>query len=119
MDSKYFAYIFYGLLFLVIGINVLYFIYINYRSWKRNNAPVETSRAVAYYKEPGMQASIDGRNNTYFFHITFHTESGDILKLYMGRDQYYGIPEGAWGELTWQENKFWKFKLDSGKEIRW
>lgn len=118
MNTDLLKYIIYVLFFLVIGINVIYFIYLNYRSWKRNNAPVETCRAVAYYKDPEMKASIDGRNHTYIFHITFHTESGDVLKLYMGRDQYYNIPEGAAGELTWQENKFWNFKMDDGREIR-
>lgn len=118
MNNDSLKYVLYGLVSLVIGINVLYFIYLNYRSWKTNNAPVETSRAVAYYKDPEIKASIDGRSNTYFYHITFHTESGDILTLYMLRDQYHRIPEGASGELTWQNKRFWKFKMEDGTEVK-
>ena len=117
MDAEYIILFLRSLLILAIAINVLHFIYVCYRSWKRNNAPVETSRAVAYYKDPDMKASLHGRNHTYVFHIIFHTESGEILNLYMGRDQYYRIPEGATGALTWQEKKFWSFKMEDGTEV--
>ena len=98
---------------LIAGSMILTFVLIEYQNWKKNNAPVQTARAVACYKDPEMRASIDGRNHTYIFYITFRTESGELLNLYMGRDEYYSIPEGAAGELTWQDKKLWRFERTS------
>lgn len=93
---------------------ILHFILVEYRSRRQSSAPVETARAVAYYKHPEMEASLAGRHSTYVYYITFHTESGDILKLYMDRDHYFSIPEGSWGMLTWQRDRFWKFEKEEG-----
>lgn len=103
---------------LFFGSIVLTIILVEFNNWKKNRAPVKTARAVAYWKDPDIKQSIDGRSHTGFFCITFHTEDGEILNLYMGRDQYFNIPEGAAGVLTWQYTKFWNFKLDNGQEIR-
>ena len=111
-------YILKGMGILVAVLWIGYFIVVEYRSWKKNNAPVETARAVAHCKDPNPQASIYGRNHTYIYYITFQTESGDLLKLYMDRDPYFSIPEGASGELPWQETKFWKFILEDGTEVK-
>lgn len=118
MDIEVVKTICYTVFALIIGINVVYFFILNYQSDKRNALPVETCRAVAYHKDPEIYPTIDGRRNTCFFQIVFHTETGDILKLYMGRAQYYQISEGAWGELTWQGKRFWGFRMDDGKEVR-
>lgn len=93
---------------------VIYFALVEYRSYKRNKAPVETARAVAYYKHPDMEPALAGRHSSYVCYITFHTETGDILKLYMNPQDYYSISEGSWGILTWQHNKFWKFEKEAG-----
>lgn len=99
-------------IFLAAASFVIYFVLVEYRSHKRNNAPVETARAAAYCKHPDMEPVLTGRSSTYVYYITFHTNSGDILKLYMTPQDYYSISEGSWGILTWQHNKFWKFQKE-------
>lgn len=94
------------------------FISVNYRSWKNGRALVETARAKASVKHPEMQAVLAGRGSTYVYYITFETDSGDVLKLYMNPNAFYSIPEDASGELTWQGERFWKFVMDDGKEVR-
>ena len=112
MDSEILNYLKIGMIALgVIGF-VIYFVQVNYRSNRRNNAPVETALALAYYKHPEMEPVLTGRASTYVYYITFHTESGDILKLYMNSQDYFAISEGSWGILTWQHNKFWKFQKE-------
>ena len=117
MEEAILLYFAWGLGILAVSAWILYFVVVEYRSWKRNNAPTETDRAVAHFKDPTPEASIYGRNHTYTYHVIFHTDSGKILNLYMGRDPYHSIPEGASGELTWQDQKFWKFVLEDGTEI--
>jgi len=108
------------LVYVFIGLGVIsfltYFIIVEVRSHKRNNAPVETARALAYYKHPEfvtstVRTNVGMRNDTIHY-ITFHTESGDILKLYMHAKDFYAIDEGCWGTLTWQADKFWKFEKE-------
>lgn len=112
MDRSILDYLEIGMIALgVIGF-VIYFVLVNYHSNKRNNAPVETARAMAYYKHPEMEPVLTGRASTYVYYITFHTESGDILKLYMNPKDYYSIPEGSWGMLTWQSDRFWRFEKE-------
>jgi len=112
MDRSILNYLEIGLLVLAAAAFLIYFIMVEYRNHKRSSAPVETARAVAYYKHPDMEPVLMGRASTYVYYITFHTDSGDILKLYMNPQDYYSIPEGSWGMLTWQHNKFWKFEKE-------
>lgn len=112
MDKTVFDYLKIGIILLAVAAFVIYFIQVNYRSNKRNNASVETARAVAYYKHPDMETVLLGRHSSYIYYITFHTESGDILKLYMNPQDYFSIPEGSWGTLTWQSDRFWKFEKE-------
>ena len=116
MDRSILNYLEIGLLVLAAAAFVVYFVLVEYRNHKRSSAPVETARAVAYYKHPDMETmtvrtSVGLRNESTHY-ITFHTESGDILRLYMTDKDFYAIPEGSWGMLTWQHNKFWKFEKE-------
>ena len=112
MDKTVRDYLEIGMVVLAVISFLIYFIQVNYRSSKRNNAPVETARAIAYYKHPDMEPALAGRHSSYIYYITFHTESGDILKLYMNPQDYFSIPEGSWGMLTWQSDRFWKFEKE-------
>ena len=97
---------------LALLVNVIRFFWMEYQLYQRNRAEVLTARATAYYKHPEMAPVLAGYSSTYVFHITFHTDSGDILKLYMNADNYYCISEGDTGNLTWQGNRFWRFEKE-------
>ena len=112
MDRSILNYLEIGLLILAAAAFLLYFVIVEYRNHRRNNTPVETARAVAYYKHPDMEPALAGRHSSYIYYITFHTETGEILKLYMNSQDYFAISEGSWGILTWQHNKFWKFQKE-------
>lgn len=94
------------------------YILMEYRTAKIRNAPVETVRATAYHKDPDSYPVMAGRTTNYVYHITFHTESGEALTLYMNRDAYFNISEGASGALMFQGEKLWRFTFDDGTEIR-
>ena len=86
-----------------------YFIVVNYRSSRRNKAPVETARAMVHYKNPDMEPVLLGRHSSYIYHVTFHTETGESITLYLNPDKYHALTEGSWGILTWQADRFWRF----------
>jgi len=94
---------------LAVASFVIYFILVNYRSHKKNSAPVETARAMVYYKNPEMEAVLLGRHSSYIYHVTFHTETGESITLYLNPDQFHPLTEGSWGMLTWQADRFWHF----------
>ena len=104
-----------GLLLVVGGYK---FFLLEYRTAKIRNAPEVTVRATAYYKDPNTFPVMAGRTTNYVYHITFHTEAGEAVTLYMNRDAYFNIPEGASGELLYQGEKLWRFTLEDGTEIR-
>lgn len=108
----------YVLLGIAAGFALYKFILLEYRTAKIRNAPEITVRASVYYKDPDTFPVIAGRTTNYVYHITFHTESGDAVKLYMDRDAYFNIPEGASGELHYQAQKLWRFTMDDGTQIR-
>lgn len=83
-----------------------------YRLHKRDRCPIETAQAVAYFKHPDTKPVLLGRASTYVYYITFHTDIGESLKLYMDRDDFYSVTEGSRGLLTWQGEKFWKFQQE-------
>ena len=87
-----------------------------YRNNRRDKAPVRTERAVAYHKHEKNDLVLLGRHSTYVYYITFHTDFGEIVKLYMTRDDYFIINEGDVGQLTWQGEKFWKFVPENKEE---
>ena len=95
---------------------ILYFIRTEIRLHRNSQAPEFTERATVYYKHPEKEMVYAGRGNNELFYVTFHTESGQQLKLYMTYDQFYNMEEGQTGLLTWQGEKFWKF-LPDDKEV--
>jgi len=101
-----------------IAAGLFKFILMEYRTAKIRNAPEVTVRATVHYKDPDTFPVMAGRTTNYVYHITFHTESGEALTLYMNRDAYFNIPEGASGELLYQGEKLWRFTLEDGTEIR-
>lgn len=109
---------FYAALGFALAAGLVKYFLMEYRTAKIRNAPVETVRATAYHKDPDSYPVMAGRTTNYVYHITFHTQSGEALKLYMNRDAYFNIPEGASGELMFQGEKLWRFTFDDGTEIR-
>lgn len=91
--------------------HICYFIAVNYRGYKNRKAPVFTGRATVHHKHPETEYisgnKVWGNENVHF--VTFHTDLGEILKLYMGADNYYRIQDGDTGKLTWQGERFWEF----------
>jgi hypothetical protein len=111
--------IIYSLLALVIGIHLINTIRIQVGAYRQRRLPVLTAPAEAWYKHPGMEPVLIGRHSTYLFHITFRTEDGLEMKLYMNRDVYFIIPEGAKGDLVWQGDRLIKFTFeDTGKTVQ-
>lgn len=85
------------------------FIAVNYRGWKINRAPVETARSTVYWKNPEPTQQLLGRHSSMIYYITFHTDNGNILTLYLNAQDYFSLQEGDTGLLTWQADRFWKF----------
>lgn len=102
-------YVLYGILGISFLIGLVQFIILEYRGYKTRNAPVYTQRATAHYKHSETDAPYLGRGYSYVYYITFHTDLGEALKLYMDKNDFYRIREGEAGQLTWQGSKFWKF----------
>lgn len=101
------------LLVLAVTAFAVYFILDARRTHIKNETPVENTRALVYFKHPESETMTVrtnvGLRNESTHHITFQTESGDILKLYLPEKDFLAIQEGTWGMLTWQGNKFWRF----------
>lgn len=108
----------YGALGFAAAVGLVKFILMEYRTAKIRNAPEVTLRATAYYKDPETYPVMAGRTTNYVYHITFHTEVGEAITLYMNRDAYFNIPEGASGELLYQGEKLWRFTLEDGTVIK-
>lgn len=104
--------ILYALFIISIICMVIRFFIMEYRLYKRDQAEIETAPAIAYYKHPDMEPFLAGRGSTWIYYITFHTDSGDILKLYLNPDQFHAVAEGSRGLLTWQGTRFWKFEQE-------
>lgn len=95
-----------------IGTLVIRFLWLEWMQRKNSKANVEVCGAVAYYKDPEAGYLPQGRASSSVYHITFHTDAGDVVTLYMGYEDYFTIEEGTHGQLTWQGTKFWKFVQD-------
>lgn len=101
-----------ALIVIAVGIGIFRFILMECRLYKRDRCPVETAPAVAWFKHPDMEPVLTGRASTYVCYITFHTDAGESLKLYMTRVDFYSIEENSRGLLTWQGTRFWKFEQE-------
>lgn len=97
-------------------INIVRFALLEYRRHKNRNAPVFTDHATVWYKHSEVDAPYLGRGYSYVHFITFHTQLGEAVKLYLNPDDFYILNEGDTGELTWQGEKFWRFVPDQ-KEV--
>ena len=117
MDANKLGSIIQIMLYASLAICILYWIahtvVIEYRGRKNRNAPVNTSPATAYYKHPETALVNQGRTSGDVHFITFHTDSGEAVKLYMTSRDFYSIPEGSRGMLTWQGERFWKFEKEA------
>jgi len=96
--------------------SVVRFVILAYRGHKNRNAPVYTERAAVYHKHDEVDVPYLGRGYSYVHYITFHTDFGEAVKLYMNRDDFYIIREGDVGQLTWQGEKFWRFVPEKKEE---
>lgn len=103
-----------SLLYISLGFCILYWILhtvvLEYRLRKNDQSPVLTDMAVVYCKHAETALVNQGRSSGDVHFITFHTDSGDIVKLYMNASQFYSIPESCRGLLTWQGQRFWSFE---------
>lgn len=88
---------------------IIRFARLAYRKQKIDQSPVCTGRATVYFKHEEKDAPYLGRGYSYVYYVTFHTDLGEALKLYMNGDDFFILHEGDVGELTWQGEKFWKF----------
>ena len=102
--------------YIALGFCLLYWIahtiVLEYRNRKNSLAPVLTSPAVAYCKHPETALVNQGRASADVHFITFHTDSGEIVKVYLNSRDFYAISEGSRGVLTWQGERFWKFEKE-------
>ena len=79
-------------------------------------------RPGQFYKHPGPDyvsgaQNIHAATSGYVYHITFHTDTGEILKLYMNPDRFFPIAENAVGMLSWQGSRFRDFIPEEKKEV--
>ena len=95
---------------------VIRFIRSELRLYRNSQAPVCTERATFHYKHPEKDMVCAGRGSSELFYITFHTDFGQQLKLYMTYEHFYILEEGDTGMLTWQGTKFWKFIPEKKEE---
>lgn len=100
------------LLIVSIILLIIHFIRNEIRLHRNSQAPEFTERAVVHYKHEEKEMVYAGRGNNELFYVTFHTEGGLQLKLYMTYEYFYTLEEGQTGILTWQGEKFWKFIPD-------
>lgn len=100
----------------LIAYGLIRFIIREYKLHKNSIAPVFTDRATVYYKHPERDLPYMGRNYDYVCYVTFHTDHGEAVKLYMTGQEYFELNENDVGMLTWQGTKFWKFIPEKKEE---
>jgi hypothetical protein len=81
-----------------------------YQLHQNSNTPICTDRATVYFKHDEIDLPYVGRGYDYVRYITFHTDHGEAVKLYMTGQDFFEINENDVGILTWQGTKFWKFE---------
>ena len=120
MDSPMRDYLETGLLILVVAAFVIWLIYDTVRTRRRNSAPVETDRATVYFKHPESEKTtvktLHGYRNESTCWVTFHTDHGEAVRLYMTEQDYLRLQENDAGMLTWQGTRFWKFEPENKEE---
>ena len=95
---------------------IIRFLHREYRLHKNSAAPLFTDRATVYLKHEEKDLPYMGRGYDYVRYITFHTDRGESLKLYMTGQEFFEIRENDVGMLTWQGEKFWKFVPENKEE---
>ena len=95
---------------------IIRFVLIEYRLHRNSTAPVCTDRATVYFKHEEKDLPYMGRGYDYVRYVTFHTDRGEAVKLYMTGQQFFELQESDVGMLTWQGTKFWKFEPEK-KEV--
>jgi len=93
--------------------SIVRFIVLAYRRYKIRTAPVFTERATIYLKHEETDIPYLGRGSSAVHYVTFHTDFGQAVKLYMNPRDFYTLKEGDAGTLTWQGEKFWEFTPES------
>ena len=106
------------LLIASIVLLILFYVRNEIRLHRNSQAPVCSERATVHYKHTEKEMVYAGRGNNELFYITFHTEFGQQVKLYMTYEYFYTLEEGDTGILTWQGERFWKFVPDKKKEVQ-
>ncbi|MBQ3193114.1 MAG: DUF2500 family protein [Oscillospiraceae bacterium] len=99
------------LLLLICGV-VIVLAFLEIREKIRGkNRPVQTARAMVYCKHPdpvyvpGAQ-SIRRAASGYVYYVTFHTDTGEIVKLYLNYDRFFLLEENSYGMLKWEGERF-------------
>lgn len=109
-----------ALIILAVSSFVVWLIQDTIRTKRKNSIPVETDRAIAYYKHPEVEKTtlrtLHGYRNEVTYWITFHTDHGEAVKLHMTELDFFRIQENAVGMLTWQGDKFWKFESEKKED---
>lgn len=105
----------------IAAFGAAHFVYLNYRGWKQRKLPVQTARATVYCKYPDPEyvsgsQNIHATSSGYIYYITFHTDTGEVLKLYLNPKPFFAIEENAVGQLTWQGGRFWNFVPEEKEE---
>ena len=95
---------------------IIRFAIIEYRLHKNSAAPLCTDRATVYFKHEEKDLPYMGRGYDYVRYITFHTDHGEAVKLYMTGQEFFEVNENDVGMLTWQGKKFWKFEPEKKEE---
>ena len=95
---------------------IIRFVRREYRLHKNSAAPLCTDRATVYFKHEEKDLPYMGRGYDYVRYITFHTDRGEALKLYMTGQEFFEIREDDVGMLTWQGDKFWKFEPEKKED---
>jgi len=110
-----------GLHWLVLALAVLaatggiwYFFTTNYRGYLNRKQPVvEVMATVLSHREGGEIVSTGGMlisgSDTISF-ITFASDNGQLIEVYVGKQDYHTIHDGEYGKLTYQGQRLWRFE---------
>ena len=113
--------------FLWIGFAVLVFLgllYYRFTTYMQNTyASVETARAKLTGKETHTSNRIDAEGamaSDDVYRLVYCLESGEELAFNVGKRVYQNVPEGEWGTLKFQGNRFigFEFRADETADPR-
>lgn len=108
----------YWLLVIMIVIGATGFIWhfftTNYRGYLNRREPiVEVMATVLSHREGGEIVSTGGMlvsGSDTINYITFATDNGQLVEVYVGNQDYYTIHDGEYGKLAYQGSRLWKFE---------